>query len=184
MARSAAEAVRVNKIKKITRKKINFEMIPSGKASEPHKVLQGAMEFHTDLRKARIGLAWRKALKPDVDGHLILGKCVKISDLQHEMVDLDFVILLNKEVWQDPGFTEEKKLALVDHELCHAGRVEDEYGAQKEDERGRLIWRIRKHDIEEFQDVVKRHGCYKRDLERFAETLVKSKQEKLFKATA
>jgi hypothetical protein len=104
---------------------------------------------------------------------------VKISDLQHEMVDLDFVILLNKEVWQSLGFTEEKKLALVDHELCHAARVEDEFGAQKEDERGRLVWRVRKHDIEEFQDVVKRHGCYKRDLEQFAAVLLKSKQEQI-----
>lgn len=166
-------------IKKITRKKINLEMVPGGKTSEPHKVLQAALEFHADLRKARIGLAWRKALKPDVDGHLILGKCVKISDLQHEMVDLDFVILLNKEVWQNPEFAEEKKLALMDHELCHAARVEDEYGAQKEDEKGRLCWRVRKHDIEEFQDVVQRHGCYKRDLERFAQAIVKSKQGKI-----
>ena len=157
-------------------KRINFEMIPSGKQSEPHKVFREALEFHDDLSGVRIGLAWRKAWKPDKDGHLVLGQCVKVTDLQHEMVDLDFVILLNKEIWMSPDFTDDKKLALMDHELCHAAPAWDETNdQQKLDEKGRPVWRLRKHDIEEFQDVVERHGCYKRDLERFAEQLLKSK---------
>jgi Putative phage metallopeptidase len=174
----AAGVIRVKKLKKP--KRINFEMIPGGKGSEPHRVLRDALEHHDELEKARIGLAWRRALKPDKDGHLVLGKCVKISDLQHEMVDLDFVVLLNKEVWQNTEFTDEKKLALMDHELCHAAPVmDDETDEQKMDEKGRLLWRVRKHDIEEFQDVVQRHGCYKRDLENFARALAKSKQAKM-----
>jgi len=166
----------MKKAKKITRKKINFELITDQK-SEPYQVLAAVRrEFHAELHKGRIALAWRKGFKPDRDGHLVLGKCVKAPDLQKELVDWDFVILLNKEVWMDQEWPIEKKRALLDHELCHAARVEDEFGAQKEDEKGRLVWRVRKHDIEEFQDVVKRHGCYKRDLENFAAALLKSKQ--------
>src|SRR6185312_8975695 len=113
----------------------------------------------------------------------VLGKCVKASDLQRELVDWDFVILLNREVWHDLRFTREQKLALLDHELCHAELARDEDGNAKFDEKGRKVWRTRKHDIEEFQAIVQRHGCYKRDLEKFAETLIKSKKatDSLFK---
>jgi hypothetical protein len=39
------------------------------------------------------------------------------------------------------------------------------------DERSRKCYRVRKHDIEEFSDVVARYGTYKRDLEMFAAAL-------------
>src|SRR2546430_14270783 len=102
-------------------KKINFEIIhENDKRPEPYRILDEARKkWHVDLAEAKIALAWRKNLKADVDGHLMLGKCVKASDLQRELAEYDFVILLNREVWSDPDFTREKKLALVDHELCH-----------------------------------------------------------------
>lgn len=160
-------------------KACNFELIPAKDKDhipEPHRILaEVRAKFHKDLEHARIALAWRKALKPDKDGHLVLGKCVKASDLQKEFAAYDFVILLNREVWMELGFTVEKKKALVDHELCHAAQVVDKYGMQKFDERGRAIWRTRKHEIEEFREIVERHGCYKRDLELFAEAMLKKR---------
>jgi|SRR5712664_476775 len=162
-------------------KKVNFELIVN-EEGEPYRLLREVRsQFHEELEEARIALAWRKSLKADVDGRLVLGKCVKASDLQRELADWDFVILLNQEVWVNSEFTADKKRALLDHELCHAAPVVNEEDEQKLDERGRLVWRVRKHDIEEFQGIVERHGCYKRDLERFAEALLKSKETaKLF----
>lgn len=137
-------------------------------------------EYHGELMDAHIALAWQKSIKADVDGRLVLGKCVKATDLQKEFMPYDFVILLNEEVWRNPEFTIEKKKALLDHELCHAAPALDaETDEQKEDERGRPVWRIRKHDIEEFREIVQRHGCYKGDLEKFAEALLESKQLKM-----
>lgn len=165
-------------------KPINFELIPPMDGMhepEPYKILREMREkYHTDLSKARIALAWRKKLKRDVDGHLILGRCVKASDLQRELVNWDFVILLNREVWLDDAFTPEKKRALMDHELCHADAARDKDGFPKRDERDRFVWRTRKHDIEEFRDVVKRHGCYKADLEEFAKALALKRSAPLF----
>lgn len=165
-------------------KAVNFELIPendNGHITEPYKILdQVRRKFHPDLILAKIALAWRKALKPDPDGHLMLGKCVKASDLQKEFSAWDFVILLNREVWMDPEFTPEKKRALVDHELCHAAPALDKELEQKSDERGRKVWRTRKHDIEEFICIVQRHGCYKRDLEQFAEGLLAKREAPLF----
>jgi hypothetical protein len=158
-------------------KKINFEMIED-LDSEPYQILAEMRRFHGAIDEAAIALAWRKDLKPDNDGHLILGKCVKVSDLQKEFAAYDFIILLNREVWEDLEFTAEKKRALVDHELCHAAGVTDDDGA-KYDERGRRVFRVRKHDVEEFYAIINRHGCYKRDLELFAEALLKRRKTPL-----
>lgn len=161
-------------------KKVNFELIEDLE-SEPYQILAAMRKFHSDIDEAAIALAWRKNLKPDSDGHLVLGKCVKISDLQKEFAQYDFIILLNREVWEDSEFTEEKKRALIDHELCHAAAVSDDDGA-KYDERHRRVFRTRKHDIEEFYAIVHRHGCYKRDLELFAEALMKKRKTPLLDA--
>lgn len=152
-------------------KAVNFQLIESD--HDAYDLLDDIRnKHHEELEGANIALAWRMALKPDTDGHLILGKCVKASDLQREFADYDFVILLNREVWNRTEFTEDKKRALLDHELCHAAPALDKDGGQKIDERNRPVWRLRKHDIEEFQAIVERHGTYKKDLEQFAEALL------------
>lgn len=149
-------------------------------AGQPYELLaEVRAESHFDCAEARIALAWRKGLKPDVDGHLVLGKCVKLNDLQREMVPFDYVIVLNREVWEDPKFGREKKLALLDHEMCHTAPALDAEGEKVRDTKGRLCWRIRGHDIEEFRAIVARHGCYKRDLEKFAEALLERKRQPL-----
>jgi hypothetical protein len=136
------------------------------------------LRWHDELNSAHIGLAWRKALKADVDGHIVLGRCVKISELHKEFLPFDFIVVLNKEYWD--FFDDDKRLALMDHELCHAAAALDQESEQKEDDRGRPLWRVRKHDIEEFRDVVQRHGCYKSDLEEFAKALRDAKKNPLF----
>lgn len=68
-------------------------------------------------------------------------------------------------------------MALLDHELCHAApSLDDETLDVKYDERGRPVWRVRKHNIEEFTEVVERHGLWKKDLERFAEAIAKKRR--------
>jgi hypothetical protein len=163
-------------------KKIAFELIDQedSEGAVAYELLDEVRTaHHEDTQEARIALAWRKGLKPDPDGKLILGKCVKASDLQRELVAWDFVILLNKEVWDDAEFTDENRRALLDHEMCHAAKSYGSDGEPKIDERFRPVWRIRKHDIEEFNSIVERHGVWKRDLERFAEAIMRKKKPML-----
>jgi len=151
-------------------KKVSYALIE--RESHPgvtmYKMLNGLIEEHHEhLTNARIALAWNLSWKADVDGVVCLGKCKKASDLDREIAPFDFVILLNQEFWERAEVTTLQRLALLDHELCHADVKLDEAGEPAEDERGRRVYRIRKHDIEEFAAVVARHGCYKRDLEKF-----------------
>jgi hypothetical protein len=127
---------------------------------------------HAHLADARIAIAWCTSWRPDADGRVVLGKCKKASDLDRELANYDFIILLKKSFWQDLQVTAEQRRALLDHELCHAGVKEDERtGEPVHDERGRKVYRLIKHDIEEFASVVERNGVYKRDLEQFAAAL-------------
>lgn len=157
-------------------KKVAFELIdPNQKPQhETYRLMaQLRRDYHPDTIEAKIAIAWRKGFKADVDGHLVLGKCVRTSDLQKEFSEWDFIILLNQEVWNSTEFTKEKKLALLDHELCHAAPALDKELEPKVDDRGRKVFRTRGHDVQEFQCIIERHGTYKKDLERFAEAILK-----------
>lgn len=126
---------------------------------------------HGDLRDARIALAWNLAWRPDVDGRVTLGKCRKASDLDRELAAFDFVILLRRMFWLNDQVTPQQRRALLDHELCHAARKYEQNGEPSFDERGRPVYRLRHHDIEEFTDVVKRHGIWSSDLEALAKVI-------------
>jgi hypothetical protein len=155
-------------------KPVNYDLIP--KDNDAYQLLDEVRDkWHEDLYGAKIALAYRKRLKRDKDGILMLGRCVKISDLQHEFAPFDFVIVLNSDIWRDTTFDKKKKMALLDHELCHAALSLDKNLERRNDEKGRTIYRLRRHDIEEFRSVVEHHGCYKADLEKFAESLLKKR---------
>jgi hypothetical protein len=130
--------------------------------------------FHHDVIEAKFALAWNTAWQPDVDGRCVLGKCVKVSDLHREVFELegyDFVIILRQEFWMDPRVTDHQRRALLDHELCHAATAVDDAGDRVIDERGRIVYRIRKHDVEDFACIADRYGSWTRDLEAFAAAL-------------
>jgi len=155
-------------------KQVKVELIArlaGDKVTEPYKILERLVAGErSDLAELNIGLAWRHDWKPDRDGLLKLGKCCKRTDLDRELAEYDFVILLNAEVW--PVLTGDLKEWLVFHELEHAQLVIDgETEEPKMDDRGRFVCRVRKHDIEEFTSVIERYGSEKSLLEAVRECI-------------
>lgn len=165
-------------------KKVNYVMIPDVESKPWNMLAEMVAANHPHLTNAKITLVWRRSLKRDKDGLLVLGKCKKASDLDKETVlarsgkECDFVIILNEEAWHD--LSDEQREALIDHELCHAQVARDKDGIAKKDERGRTVYRSRKHDIEEFREIVERHGLYKKDLEEFVKAARKKRETPLF----
>ena len=125
-----------------------------------------------NLDQARFCLVWQSGIEPDQDDRITLGKCRKASDFDREFSDYDFVIILNRDAWE--RLDDPQRRALLDHELCHAAPVMNTDGTQKEDTRSRRVWRIRRHDIEEFAEIMTRHGCWKQDLEAFVRAALAS----------
>ena len=134
-------------------------------------------KFHTDLAEARIALAWKHGWKENVDGQVKLGQCKKGSDFDKALAGFDFVILLNFERVNGSDFSPQQLRALIDHELCHGTVAVNAKGETKEQEDGRPVYRVRKHDVEEFREIVERYGLWKADLEAFGVTAGKAAQQ-------
>ena len=66
-----------------------------------------------------------------------------------------FLIVIAEDLWEEMSPAE--KRALVDHELCHAA-IHSETGLPM----------MREHDLEEFSEIVERHGGWKPNLVHFA----------------
>jgi hypothetical protein len=161
-------------------KKVTYQLIPREDAvgAPTYALLERLVaEHHEELAhtNARIAVAWCTSWKSDVDGRVTIGKCKKASDLDRELAAFDFIILLSKDFWIVAS--EKQRAALVDHELMHAAVKYDADGEPVRDERGRQVFRTRKHDLEEFSDIAARHGCYKRDLEQFARALDRARAQ-------
>lgn len=135
---------------------------------------------HEHLSDAKIAIVWRFGWQQDADGRQKLGQAKKGSDLDRAFCKFDFVILLNHEVWNQGGLNKKQQLALVDHELCHCQVTMDTSGEPKTDEEGRTCYRIRKHNIEEFTDVVNRHGLHTQELAELAQKGIGDSNRPLF----
>lgn len=158
-------------------KKVNFELI--GDSHDLHATVRDLVaQHHPHLAEARIALVWRMNWKPDKDGRLTLGKAKKASDLERELghaSEYDLAVLLNAEAWHD--LSNDQRLALLDHELCHFGVSTDKKtGEVARDDRGRVVYRYRKHTLEEFHEIVERHGVYKSDIESFADVCARRRE--------
>jgi hypothetical protein len=136
------------------------------------------MDHHEDLELARIALAWNRSWKPDVDGRETLGKMKKATDLDRELMEFDFVLILNEGFWMHQDVTDIQRHAVMDHELHHGAlKLDPKTLEVVEDAKGRRKYRIRKHDIEEFSAVVRRWGCWKHELEQFYADLQEGKDK-------
>ncbi len=168
--------------KKPKHKKVNVELVKRENGSVPYALLDQCIEkWHPDLVEAsvNVAIAWKKSLRADKDGKMVLGKAKKTSDLEREFKEYDAVVFLNSDTWDT--LTEAQWLALIDHELCHLTVDKDENGKPKEDENGRPCVRLRRHDLEEFRDVVRRHGMYLDDIREFVMALKDAKSKPLLK---
>jgi len=162
---------RGNGKKKRKRVTVQFlERMHAGKITQPYEIVGRLIKAErADLKDVKIGIAWRLGWRADADGVLTLGQCRKRGDLDRELDDFDFIIMLNKDAW--PTLSDEHKERLIFHELEHAQLSLDSNGDPKKNDRGRIVCRIRKHDFAEFRSVVKKYGL-KDDLSKLAQASI------------
>lgn len=79
----------------------------------------------------------------------------KIPDEKPGLGKPFFVICFWEPGWN--ALSEKQKVAAADHELCHAGLVEDE-------ETGEITLTMVPHDIQEFNCIAERHGLWHTDI--------------------
>lgn len=127
------------------------------KITETYKIMEGLIKTdRADLKDLKIGMAWRLGWRADPYGVLTLGQCRKRGDLDRELDDYDLVILLNAEAY--PALQDREKERLIYHELMHAQIVTYADDQPKKNDRGRIVLRIRKHDISAFRSELQKYG--------------------------
>jgi len=114
---------------------------------------------HRHLKSVKIEYVFASKT-PVTNGKSIWGKLIKISGVNAYLsgdVGDYFVMQISKPIWDE--LKPEKRKALVDHELCHGGV----------DAHGKLF--IKPHDLEEFAEVVNRHGIWTTEVEKMAKAV-------------
>jgi hypothetical protein len=124
--------------------------------SEHHRHLLDAHLLYLFTRKPR-----SKA------GKTVLGTAQKASGITEylstrpgqdgDLHAADFILVFSYQEWKD--LTESQRRALVDHELTHCDFKEDKWGT--------ITWKIRGHDVEEFREIIQRHGLWQPEVESF-----------------
>jgi hypothetical protein len=119
-------------------------------------------DHHPHLAEARIFFLFRDEAQ-ETRGKVVLGKASKMSEKESAIAGehFDFKIELAHDYWKpgSPAF----RRALLDHELCHCDA--------EEDEDGKLVYKMRSHDVEEFTAIIERHGAWKDDLREFCDAV-------------
>ncbi|WJR66968.1 putative metallopeptidase [Neorhizobium sp. CSC1952] len=127
-------------------------------------------EDHAHLRFASIGALWTN-VPNGRHGRRIIGQCEmglppagKWSrartelQLQQWFGDVpDF--LLTFDAHYASTCSDAEFMALIEHELYHAGQERDAFGAPKFRRNGSPAFGLRSHDVEEFVGVVRRYGA-------------------------
>jgi len=118
-------------------------------------------DFHPHLEGIRIEYVFTDTV-PNKGGKQVWGTMRKISalpaylafagDPTEEEVEPFFCMVITLPVWEQ--LPDKHKLALVDHELCHAAMEEEKL-------------KVVPHDLEEFSAVVERHGLWRKDIQDF-----------------
>lgn len=158
-------------------KRSTYEIVREDERPELYDLMNDLVaDHHDELRDARIAIAWRHGWKPDADGRTTLGQLKKASDLDRQLHSFDLIVLLNFEVWTSVSFTEAQQRALFDHYLERGAlQVDAETGEPKYTPDGKLQYRLRKPDIEEFGAIVRRHGMWTGGIAAFVEAAMASK---------
>ena len=98
-------------------------------------------------------------------GRPLMAKVKSAGPIEEYLSGSEFIVIVNKNIWEE--LTKDQRIALVDHELCHIQMVVNKSGD--------ISFKIVPHDLEEFNDVVRRHGAWQEDIVKFNEA-----QQELF----
>jgi len=79
----------------------------------------------------------------------VAGKCVKTRNELKFFSEHDYIIKMSGDLWD--SLDDDVRYVLMQHELMHVMPVNDEKS-------GEYKFEIRKHDIEDFEKIINKHG--------------------------
>lgn len=130
---------------------------------------------HSYLKMIKIAYMFREEGAVS-EGKVVAGMAVKVDDRNWTLHKYDALIEIAKDVWAEAS--DNFRNALMDHELSHIRIRFDDQGSIVMDEKtNRIKVFLARHDIEEFEGVLTRHGAYHKDLRSFLNAFIQRKEE-------
>ena len=121
---------------------IEYSEAPQSILSLAQKLIE---DHHPNLQEANIAFVMRSEAQQGANGKVVAHTTRVKADIR-VYADYDFLVWIAEDAWQ--RLTDKQRSAVIDHELCHMGGNVD------------TGWSIRPHDINEFRDVLARHGMW------------------------
>lgn len=159
------------------------ERMQGGKPTEVYRILGELVDEHReDLAEAEIVILWRSGWRSDPDGWTQMVNVKKAGDVDRALsVKADFAVMLNKELF--PKLPDRMKHIYLHHAIEHMRPMIDADGEQKQDDKGRKLWRVKKrHDVEQHSVIVKVYGEESLNLDREALLAIKDADQPLLTA--
>lgn len=114
----------------------------------------------------RLNIAFVFAEEPRVEkGIAVPGKVYREPARQHAIHGFDFMVVLSQHIWRE--LDDGMRTAVLDHYVAHIGVNEDDAGNPVMGADGRISAYIRKPDVMEFEEVLRRRGDYNAELRSF-----------------
>lgn len=135
-------------------------------------------DHYPEIRKYDLKIVYM--FKSEMPGKA--GSCRKVSDQDRVLHGFDFIITLAKDLWDHMGVAGDTvfQTAVLDHELAHVGVAYDEESGEPryDKESGLIRTALVKHDVEEFESIIRRYGAYAADLRTFQRAFEANKEMK------
>lgn len=147
-------------------KPVNWKFAYSEDHPELYQMVSDLVsKYHPDLKNAIFLVMWRSNWKLDPDKYIPIAVISKTNDLYRELREHDFIIGLNREMWD--FLDQAQKEAVLDNQLERAVISMDKDGNPKEDDCGRTVYRLRKEHIEGFGCIQRRHKLNIPDIQEY-----------------
>lgn len=155
-------------------KPVNWELINANHGVTPtiddggdtniHNLVQELIDkYHSSVNQIgsdNIGLnfvlMWRLNVKMDADGYVVLADVTKSSDQNRELYPHDVIIGINKDAWSVLDVQQRK--VVIDAQLERIAVCLDKDDNPKEDDRNRVLFRLRRIEVMDESTLLRRHG--------------------------
>ena len=117
-------------------------------------------KYHGFLREAKISYVFKDATW-NKDGKPCAGEVKLMSPYVHVLTGFDFGVIINYKYWLQ--LDTKLREAILDHLLSSC--------TADEDKEGNFKWKKAKPSVNEFPEVIERHGAYTEDLKNLDDAL-------------
>lgn len=126
-------------------KSVNWQMV-DGSENIYETVRDLITRYHADtLEQLNFIIMWRYNNKMDKDGYIFINDITKSSDKVRELYEHDVIIGINKDIWE--MLEQHERGAVIDTLLERITINCNKNGDPKEDDRSRILYRLRKSEI-------------------------------------